>query len=133
MLRLSILLLSVVSLAEANDTAERIVSACKVVANARLGDDGSVALPKTSYDDGFDAGMCLGAFSVLDMALRIASDPPNRKLLFGVCIGEVTWSQEVKIFLEYANRNPKRLNEDFFFVGRDALKAAFPCRANGLP
>ena len=125
MLRLAALLLFCVPGAVFAETAERMLSACKAVSEAKMLDGDRIAIPQN-----IDSGMCWGAFSVISSVMDVASDPPNSRLFFGVCLTKgVSRSQEVRIFVDYATRNPQRLNEDFLFVARDALKAAFPCKA----
>ena len=106
------------------ESAERMLSACKDIAEAKMTDDQHIVLKQD-----MDTGLCWGAFSILQTVLRIVSAPPNRRVIFGVCAPEgSTRSQYVKIFVEYATKNPRRLHEDFFFVARDALRETFPCQ-----
>src|SRR5689334_11768961 len=98
------------------ETAGQMLSACKGVSEAKILDD-RIQLPED-----IDAGLCWGAFSVIDTVTNVMN-PPNRNVIFEVCVPEgVARSQEVAIFVEYAKRNPQRLHENFFFVARDPLK-----------
>src|ERR1700722_6548286 len=103
------------------ETAERMLSACKGVSEAKMTDDDHVQLPED-----MDTGMCWGAFSVIDTAFRLADvikpatsttpaliRPPLKACFAGK---KISRTQEVAIFVDYAKRNPQRLHEDFFFV-----------------
>ena len=106
-----------------------MLSACQGVVDAKLLTDDRIA-----FDRDFDTGLCWGAFSVINIVTDVASDPPNRYSIFGVCAPKgVSRSQSVRIFAEYANRNLQRLHEEFFWVARDALREVFPCPKSGLP
>jgi len=106
------------------ETAERMASACKTVDEASVIDDDHIALTLT-----FDTGVCWGAFSALQMAFNAVDTAHSNTPVFYVCSAGKgsSRSQWIKIFLAYTKRHPERLNEDFFYVARDALKEVFPC------
>lgn len=114
------------------ETAERMLSARKGVSEAKWTDDVYIDLPVD-----MDTGMCWGSFSVLDTVFRLAdvikpatpTSPAVIHPVLKVCFAEkhISLTQEVAIFMECAKHNPQQLHEDFFFVARDALRAAFPC------
>ena len=106
-------------------SAERMLSACRDVAAARI-TDGGIVMPKD-----FDSGLCWGAFGVLQTVISIVhvnEEDKTYSRVLGVCVpSDATRSQLIAIFVEFAKRNPQRYHEDFYFVTKDALKAAFPC------
>lgn len=112
------------------ESAEKMLSSCKVFDEAKVESEGSEMTVSFAHD--FDSGVCWGAFAVLQMASRFV-DPkrePIRPLLPIGCVPErVSRTQSIAIFVHYARQHPERLHEDFVFVAMDALKTAFPCRA----
>jgi Ssp1 endopeptidase immunity protein Rap1a len=123
-LRLALLALVTASLGLA-ESAEEMLSSCKLLADAKVS-NGQVTLPKD-----FESGRCWGAFGTFqDLARTSMPRPPalREEPVFGFCApSSSTRTQYIAIFVEYARRNPKRLNEDFFDVALDALVDAFPC------
>ena len=105
-------------------SAEEMLSACRDLPAARVTDGG------TSIPQNFDSGMCWGAFGVLQTVIGIVHVDERDKTysrVLGVCVPSgVTRTQLIAIFVDYAKRNPQRYHEEFFFVVKDALKAAFP-------
>jgi hypothetical protein len=105
------------------DTAQEMLSACKPIARANIsGDKGKVTGPDT-----FTAGKCWGAFTVIQNAIERVDD--SMLLIYNICPpAESTRTQLISMFVDYAEKNPQRLQEDFFDVFIEALRKAFPCR-----
>ena len=104
------------------ETVEEMLSACRPITEAPVS-GGKVSLPET-----FEAGVCWGAFGVVQHQTRWL-DPETSKPHFGVCTSEAsTRTQLIAVFAEYAKRNPRRYSEDFDDVVFDALRESFPCR-----
>jgi hypothetical protein len=102
-----------------------MLSSCKVLAgDVRLLGDNKIWMPTD-----FESGKCWGAFATLQAAIvRIVGE--SKTPVFGVCSPEnSTRTQLISIFVEYAKKNPRFLNEDFFTVAIRALREAFPCPA----
>ena len=119
---LSILFIFCSSLAFA-DTAGQMLSACRPIARANISvGKGKVTLPYT-----FETGKCWGAFTAIQNGLERVDD--RMLLIYNICPpAESTRSQLIAIFVDYAEKNPQRLQEDFFDVFIDALRKAFPCK-----
>jgi hypothetical protein len=112
--------LGAVSLAFADSTGE-MLSSCKKVA------EGKVENGQAVFQPDFDTGKCWGAFASLQVVTNIIV-PPGKQPTFGICGPKgSTRTQDIAIFIEYAQRNPQRLHENFVFVALDALRLAFPC------
>ena len=106
------------------DTAQEMLSACKPIARANL----SGAKGKATGPDTFTAGKCWGAFTVIQNVIERVDD--RMLLIYNVCApAESTRIQLIAMFVDYAEKNPQRLKEDFFDVFIDAMQKAFPCRA----
>ena len=120
---LGILFISCCSSAFA-ETAQEMLSACRPIARANIsGDKGKVTGPDT-----FTAGKCWGAFTVIQSGIERADD--SMLLIYNICPpAESTKTKLIAMFVDYAEKNPQRLQEDFFDVFIDALRKAFPCRA----
>lgn len=104
------------------ETAEEMMSSCKYFADAEVRDQ-QVTLPGD-----FESGRCWGAFGAIQAAI-VRVFRPAVLPAFSVCAPATsTRTQIIRIFLEYAKRNPKTLNEDYFEVALTALQEAFPCR-----
>ena len=105
------------------ETAQEILSACRPIARANLsGGKGKVTGPDT-----FTAGKCWGAFTVIQNAIERVDD--RMLLIYNICPpAESTRTQLISMFVDYAEKNPQRLQEDFFDVFTDALRKAFPCK-----
>jgi len=119
---LGILLFSCSSSAFA-DTAQEMLSACKPIARANIsGGKGKVTGPDT-----FNAGKCWGAFTVIQNAIERVDD--SMLLIYNICPpADSTRTKLISMFVDYAEKNPQRLQEDFFDVFVDALRKAFPCK-----
>jgi hypothetical protein len=101
-------------------SAEEMVSNCKAVAEARIVGD-ELMVPTD-----FDSGRCWGAFVSFNTATHYASY--SNKPLFAICYPpEVSVSQEIKIFIAYAQKHPEQYQNNFFQVAVSANKEAFPC------
>lgn len=112
------------------ESTEQMVSTCREVPNAAVGQDGQVRLK-----DSMDNGLCWGYFSVFPIIIRTTYDMHSGNSAtypFRVCVGHsgLTVNQIVAIFLEYAKRHPERYRDDAFLVGMEAMKEAFPCPAH---
>jgi len=104
-------------------TAEEMVSACGQVSGAKI-TNGTVMLPRD-----FDTGFCWGAFASFQQLGNLVILPATEPLL-GFCAPKSsTRTQLIAIFMDYARRNPKRLNENFETVALGALRQAFPCHS----
>ncbi len=103
------------------ETAEDMLSACRVVADAAAsGED--LTLPAN-----FNSGLCWGAFAAIQQATRLIPTPQSART-FQVCSPEQSTRTElVHVFLDYVHAHPERLHDDFFFVAVSALRGAFPC------
>jgi len=105
------------------ETAERMISACKNIADAKVVGDSEVAFTKN-----FDTGLCWGAFGSFQKAITYASDT-DKERFFGVCApADSTRTQLIQIFIAYAKRHPEELNKEFFDVALEATIEAFHCR-----
>jgi hypothetical protein len=103
------------------ESTEEMLSSCRSVAEAKVV-NGSIDLPQD-----FATGACWGAFSTVQSAIFLALGK-DKTLALHVCAPlNVSRTQLIALFVDYARRNPKRLNEEFFYVTLDALWAAFPC------
>ena len=81
----------------------------------------AVHMPQT-----FDAGVCWGAFAVIQKMTRWADSGGKR--YFGVCNpANSTRTQLIAIFVEYAKHHPQKYSDDFDDVVLDGLREAFPC------
>jgi|SRR5689334_21114444 hypothetical protein len=81
-----------------------------------------VSMPRT-----VSSGWCWGAFEVLQR-LIVYSDEANQHL-FRVCAPpESTRVEIIRIFLDYAKRHPKELDEEFTDMALTSLTEAFPCK-----
>ena len=111
----------------AKQTAEVVLSACRDISKAQINSDGTVGLPMN-----FDTGRCWGAFSTLPAVMAYvynAQYAGAHPFPYRVCSKDkdVTVTQMIAIFTEYANRHPERYQDDFLDVALDAMRAAFPC------
>ena len=114
-----ILLTAVAAFAE---SAEVMLSACRPIIKAKINEE-VVTLPENSQ-----VGMCWGAFSVIQKVITQA-DYKSKKKVYGVCAPpKSTRTQLITIFVNYAEKNPQRLHEDFFYVAMDSLKESFKCK-----
>jgi hypothetical protein len=124
-IRLSILLSIIPALlwdslpAGAIGPTQEMVSACRSIVRAEIKGD-HIVLPTT-----FETGTCWGAFAAIQRAIRYADQEGT---FFAVCApANSRLTQLITIFVTYAEKNPQRLHEEFFDVGIDSLREAFPC------
>lgn len=103
------------------ESAEEMLSACKSASDAPV-ENGSIVLPQN-----FATGRCWGAFSVIQSAIMIGLTPDSKPALRVCAPTNASRTQLILVFNEYVQRNPKKLNEEFFSVVLDSLWAAFPC------
>ncbi len=104
------------------DSTHEMLSACRPVARAEVSGD-EVKLPSN-----FGSGECWGAFTVLQKVIY-SVDAESLRPIFSICAPAAsTRSQLITVFVQYAERHPQRLHEDFFVVGLDSLRMAFPCK-----
>lgn len=65
----------------------------------------------------FNAGWCMGAV--------VALAQPS----LGVCAPQgVTPEQATRVVIAYVDARPARLNESFYYLATEAMKAAWPCK-----
>jgi Rap1a immunity proteins len=104
------------------ETAEEMLTGCRIVANAAVSDQ-KVDLPNDR-----EAVKCWGAFTVVQELTRWVT-PSGRE--FDVCNSATTTrTQLIAVFVAYVDRNPQRRNSNFVEVVFEALKEAFPCKAD---
>ena len=105
---------------DADDTTQQMLSNCRPIASAQLTGD-RVVLSQT-----YAIGTCMGAFRMMQRVI-VSIDDKNRRI-YSVCAPpDSTLTQLIKVFINYAERNPQRLHEDFSIVALDSLAMAFPC------
>jgi hypothetical protein len=81
-----------------------------------------VSLPRT-----VSAGWCWGAFEVIQR-LIVYSNEANQHL-FRVCAPpDSTRVEIIRVFLDYAKRHPKELDQEFTDMALTSLTEAFPCK-----
>ena len=104
------------------ETAQEMLLACRPIAKANLpGSKGKVTGPDT-----FAAGKCWGAFTVIQNGIERVDD--RILFVYNICPPAGTnRTQLIAMFVDYAEKNPQRLQEEFFDVFLDALRKAFPC------
>ena len=124
-MKLAIVLLAGAPVLLMAESAQRMVSICKPITEAKVG-----AENRLFFEETFESGICWGAFGALQEVSRVGgTTSPVRPVLPLGCIPEGrTRSQMVAVFVEFVRRNPQRMHEEFIFVAMDAMKAAFPCR-----
>jgi hypothetical protein len=105
------------------ETAQEMLLACRPIARANLpGGKGNVTGPDT-----FSAGKCWGAFTVIQNGIERVDD--RMLLVYNICPpAGSNRTQLITMFVDYAEKNPQRLQEEFFDVFLDALRKAFPCQ-----
>lgn len=119
-LLLAVLLIFYLSPAFAESTQE-MLSACRSIAKAKVSAD-NVNLPQD-----FSTGECWGAFIVVQKVI-VLIDETNIPIHRVCAPANSTRAQLISIFVDYAEKNPQRLHEDFFYVAIDSLRMAFPCK-----
>jgi hypothetical protein len=51
-----------------------------------------------------------------------------------VCVDKgITYAQAIQIFINYANANPTRWNEEVYVLFMDSMMAAYPCGNREVP
>lgn len=106
---------------QSSDTAERYLSMCGPLTNAKTTPDG-----KVNVVDSFETGQCAGA---LDAISVLASMRDRGKPVLGICPpSQHTLVQWAAIFTDYTIRHPKRYTEPFAIVAVAALQEAYSCR-----
>lgn len=101
-------------------TAGEMLSLCRDVASASVSGE-TVRIPTT-----FDAGECWGTFGTIQEIIRHLNK--NEQPIYGVCApSNSRRTQQIAVFVQYAERNPQRWHEDYFFVAIESLRFAFPC------
>lgn len=109
-------------IAFAFNSAEDLLSACKPLANAEIDSK------QANFLGTFSTGECWGVFSTIQKVI-VFVDAKEKKRIFGVCAPpSSTRTQLIAVFVAYAEKNPQRLNEDFFDVAISSLQEAFPCK-----
>jgi hypothetical protein len=103
------------------ETAEEIVSACRLLENAKVVGD-RVDMPKD-----FSSGMCWGAFSAVQSAILLKFSDETDPMLRVCAPANSTRTQLIAIFMAYIRTYPDKLHEDFMGMAIFALRAAFPC------
>ena len=102
------------------DSAEEMLSACRPIAKGDISGD------YVKFPQNFSTGNCWGAFTVIQKMIVRVDD--HRRPFFGVCApASSTLSQLIAVFVDFAEKNPQRLHEDFFDVSIESLQKAFPC------
>ena len=109
--------------AAAADTAEDLLNSCgNFTSKVTVMPNGTLNLHGNP-----DANMCWGYFAaVQDLGTVVWTGETNP--ILGACIppgSSVT--QLIRVFVDYANRNPAKLNVSPGLMVLDALAAAFPC------
>src|SRR5206468_3953583 len=90
-----------------SETTAAVLASCGLL-NASNVEGSEVVIPQD-----FASGTCWGAFAVLQRAIVKAVDYTST--VFDVCAPlESRRTQLIRIFVDYARRNPKRLHDDFF-------------------
>jgi len=103
---------------------EIIVSRCREFAESKVTPEG-VRL-KTDFDNGF----CFGLFAMTLRTIMTADRATGDRVL-GICAPEgSSTTQLAKVFVQFADAHPQRLNENFYPVLLEALHKAFPCPKN---
>ncbi len=106
-------------------SAGSMVSACKQIATAKANDRVTL-LPQS-----FDAGLCWGAFGVLEQLTKLSGTTKRATTTpAAICIPEDTPRfRLIAAFTEFMKRHPNRNEENFYPVARESLRSAFPCQA----
>jgi hypothetical protein len=115
-------------LAEA-ESVEKMLAACKQVATS------SSNVRITVLPQDFDSGLCWGAFGVLEQFVKALNGTKvPSQLGSGICVPDNTArSRLINAFVEFVKAHPDRGQQEFYPAARDALTAAFPCRAGAIP
>ncbi len=104
------------------ETAEEMVSLCHLLSEPQI--NGQILV----MPQDFGTGICWGAFASIGSVIYVKNNPTEDSPVFGICAPKrITRTQIIKIFLEYARRNPNWLNEDYVHVAILAIREAFPC------
>jgi hypothetical protein len=104
-----------------DNSALNLLSACRAIAK------GDVKGDYIGFHETYESGLCWGTFATIQKMTRYCDS--SRKPFFRICApSESKRSQLVAVFVNYAEKNPQRLHEDFFVVALDSLRQAFPCK-----
>src|SRR5437764_934354 len=104
------------------ESAEEMLSSCKKITN-----DAKISNDRVFMPADFQSGTCWGAFITLQAVIVRTTGEGNTRV-FGICSpADSTRTQLILVFVEYARRNPRLLNEEFFSIALQALQEAFPC------
>jgi hypothetical protein len=121
MIRVALFILLAAAIGRA-ESAEEMLSSCRPLAKAKvLGE-------KVAFAQNFQTGTCWAAFGVLQRVSRFVDSNDKPRLSIGCAPANSTRTQLIAIFVDYVQKNPQRLNEDFVDVAMIALETAFPCR-----
>lgn len=106
-------------------TAERWMSMCRPILDARVNIDGSMDIRGQTDEEIFAAGQCKGALDAISILVALVD---NGKPTLRVCQPPAhSTAQWAAIFTNYTKRHPKRYSEPFAFVMLAALQEAYPC------
>ena len=100
------LLLVLWSSSALGQSAHELLSECRPIAKANVSGD-YVKFPKN-----YETGHCWGTFAVIqEIIVHVDESLP----IYRVCAPESSSrSQLITVFVDYAEKNPQRLHEDFF-------------------
>lgn len=100
--------------------AQQLLSSCRPIAQGQVTERG-LAFTRT-----YEAGVCWGAFGMLQTAIIRVDD--RRAPLLSVCAPEASSrSQLVQVFVKFAESNPARLHEEGNDLAIESLQLAYPC------
>jgi len=102
-------------------STEVIVSRCREFAASKVSSDG-ILMQET-----FDNGFCFGLFTMTQSTVMTVNSKTGERML-GICAPEGTsTTQLAKVFVQFADAHPERLNQHFYVVLFECLHNAFPC------
>lgn len=103
------------------DSANDLLPSCEVLIRQSQVRGGEVFVPEEGHP-------CWYYFNAIENVIILA-DPATNQPLLGVCAPPTsTLTQIIRVFTDYAQRNPSELHESGVIVGLRALRQAFPCR-----
>ena len=103
--------------------ALEMASYCKPVAESDFNDRGMVA-----FEHNHQTGICWGFFLAIQQATRLHFYGAAAPALYVCTPPESSLIQTVLVFRRYVEVNPSVGHKNAFFVARDALQEAFPCK-----
>lgn len=78
-------------------------------------------------DQDFETGLCWGTMGTIQQVIGVVYEGTDQPM-FKVCAPEHSkLSQIISVFVKFAQDNPQRLHENYFFFTLEALRTAFPC------